>query len=160
MTKQDWSVHTAADGDFAVAEYNVTGGDGTVNAVEKEVEDLGDVPIPAHIDEGGGSILTPEPEVDKDEEGVGDEPTPDDKEAGKLVILMTKHECFGHERGEGIAKCTRQLSCAFMLVGNVGKLGPRGRRQAHLTTAPWSECNTGQYCMLLYCDPICRAFCT
>jgi hypothetical protein len=29
-----------------------------------------------------------------------------------------------------LAKCTRPLSCAFMLVG------PRGRRQAHLTTAP------------------------
>ena len=42
------------------------------------------------------------PEVDKDEEGGGDIPTPDDKEAGKLEILMSKQECFGHERGGGI----------------------------------------------------------
>jgi hypothetical protein len=74
--------------------------------------------------------------VDEDEEGGGDVPTPDDKEAGKLGILMSKEEGFGHERGEGLAKCTRLLSCTFMLVGNAGKLGPRGRGQAHLTAAP------------------------
>ena len=74
--------------------------------------------------------------MDKEEEGGGDMPTPDDKETGKLVVLMTKQEGFGHEGGEGLAKCTRPLSRAFMLVGNAGKLGPRGRSQAHLTAAP------------------------
>ena len=76
------------------------------------------------------------PAVDKDEEEGGDIPTPEDREAGKLGIMMTKSEKFGHERGGGIAKCTRLLCCAFMLVGNAGKLGPRGRGQAHLTAAP------------------------
>ena len=46
------------------------------------------------------------PEVDEDEEGGGDMPTPDDKEAGKLGILMSNQECFGQERGGGIAKST------------------------------------------------------
>jgi hypothetical protein len=76
------------------------------------------------------------PAVDKDEEEGGDIPTPEDREAGKLGIMMTKSEKFGHERGGGIAKCTRLLCCTFMLVGNAGKLGPRGRGQAHLTAAP------------------------
>jgi hypothetical protein len=74
------------------------------------------------------------PEVDKDEEGGGD--TPDDRKTVKLGNLMSKRECFGHESREGLAKCTRLLSCAFMLVGNAGNLGPRGRSQAHLTAAP------------------------
>ena len=149
MTDQDWFVHATDNGDFAVAKYNDGGGDGTVTAtVEKEVdltkvvENQGDVQVPAHIDEGGGQVEI-KPAVDKEEEGGGDKPTPDDKETGKLVVLMTKLEGFGHEGGEGLAKCTRPLSCAFMLVGNAGKLGPRGRHQAHLTTAPWSEYNTG-----------------
>ena len=83
------------------------------------------------------------PEVDEDEEGGGDIPTPDDKEAGKLGILMSNQECFGQERGGGIAKCTRLISCAFMLVVNAGKLGPRGRSQAHLPAATRSDNNTG-----------------
>ena len=39
-----------------------------------------------------------------DEEGGGELPIPDDREAGKLVVLMSKLECFGHMRGGGIAK--------------------------------------------------------
>jgi hypothetical protein len=127
----------------------------------KVVEDQGDVHVPAHIDEGGGAIGM-KPEVDKDggdvstpenkkegklgnmmtkperfaHGGGGDIPTLEEREAGKLGIVMTKSEKFGHERGGGIAKCTRPLCCAFMLVGNAGKLGPRGRGQAHLTAAP------------------------
>ena len=58
--------------------------------------------------------------VDKDEEGGGGIPTPEDKETGKLGIMMTKADKFGHERGGGIAKCTRLLCCVFMLVGNAG----------------------------------------
>ena len=142
MTNQDWFVHAADAGDFAVAKYNDGGGDDTVNAtVEKEVDltevvgDQGDVQVQAHIDEGGGQVEI-EPTVDKDEEGGGSMPTPEDNEARRLGILMTKSERFGHEREGGIAKCTRLHCCAFMLVGNASKLGPRGRREAHLTTAP------------------------
>ena len=113
-----------------------------LNRVDHATIDEGEIVAEEEFEEVQVSVDT-KPEVDKDEEGGGDIPTPDDKEAGKLEILMSKQVCFGHERGEGITKCTRLLSCAFMLVGNVGKLGPRGRRQAHLTTAPWSECNTG-----------------
>ena len=86
--------------------------------------------------EGVQVSVETKPEVAEDEEDGGDIPTSDDKEAWKLGILMSKQECFGHERGGGIAKCTRLLCCAFMLVGNAGKLGPRGRGQAHLTAAP------------------------
>jgi hypothetical protein len=142
MTKQDWFDHAAADGDVAVAKYEVARGDGIVNApvekvvdLTKVVEDQGDVHVSAHIDEGGGPVEI-KPAVDKDEEGGGGIPTPEDREAGRLGIMMTKSERFGHERGGGIAKCTRLLCCAFMLVGNAGKLGPRGRSQAHLTAAP------------------------
>ena len=126
MTDQDWFVHAADNGDFAVAKYNDGGGDGTVTAtVEKEVdltkvvENQGDVQVPAHIDEGGGSM-----------------PTSEDNDAERLDFMMTKSERFGHEREGGIAKCTRLHCCAFMLVGNAGKLGPRGRHEPHLTTAP------------------------
>ena len=49
------------------------------------IEDKGDVHVPAHIDEGGGSVEI-KPAVDKEEEGGGDMPTPDDKETGKLVF--------------------------------------------------------------------------
>jgi hypothetical protein len=39
MTKHDWIVHAAVDGDFAVPKYNVAGGDGNVDAtVEKEID--------------------------------------------------------------------------------------------------------------------------
>ena len=42
-----------------------------------------------------------------------------------------------------LVKCTRLISCAFILVVNNGKLGPRGRSQAHLTAATRSYNNTG-----------------
>jgi hypothetical protein len=77
--------------------------------------------------------------VDKDEEGGGDVPTPDDKEAGKLGIMMTKLGCFAHGGEGGIAKSTQLHSCAFLLVVNAGKLGPRGRSQAHLNAATCSD---------------------
>jgi hypothetical protein len=57
-------------------------------------------------------LVNTEPEVDKDEEGGGGVPTPDDREAGKLVVLMTKQECYGHVRGGGIAKSACG-NCAF-----------------------------------------------
>jgi hypothetical protein len=109
MTKRDWFVYAAADGDFAVAQYNEAGGNGTVNAtfekavdLTKVVEDQGDVHVPAHIDEGGGQGEL-NPAVDNDEGGESI-PTLEDKEAGRLGMLMTKRKCFGHERGGGIAK--------------------------------------------------------
>jgi hypothetical protein len=145
MTKQDWFVHAAPNEDVAVAKYDVAGGDGTVNApVEKEVdltkvvEDKGDVHVPAHSDEGGGAVKV-KPGVDKDG---GDVPTPEDKKDGKLGNMMTKPERFAHGGGGGIAKSTRLCSCAFLLVVNAGKLGPRDRSQAQLTGATWSDNNT------------------
>jgi hypothetical protein len=128
--------HDAADREQGVPHANE--GDGTVNApVEKEVdltkvvEDQGDVHVPAHIDEGGGAGEM-KPEVDKDG---GDVPTPEDKKDGKLGIIMTKPERFAHGGGGGIAKSTRLCSCAFLLVVNTGKLGPRDRSQVHFTGA-------------------------
>ena len=103
--------------------FDNTTADDEVTVAEEEFEG---VQVPVEI----------KPAVDKDEEGGGGIPTPEDREAGRLGIMMTKSERFGHERGGGIAKCTRLLCCAFMLVGNAGKLGPRGRGQAHLTAAP------------------------
>ena len=140
----------------------VTGGDLTVlhrggDAIHATVDVVGEVDviknntsgdeIPVEGDEGAKLFKTDtsgdgirvrveiKPEVDADEEGGGDVPTPDDKEAGKLGIMMTKQGCFAHGGEGGLAKCTRLLSCAFMLVVNAGKLGPRGRRQAPLTAA-------------------------
>jgi hypothetical protein len=62
--------------------------------------------------EGVQVSVESKPEVEEDEEGGGDIPTPDNKEAGKFEILMSKQECFGHERGGGIAKSACG-NCAF-----------------------------------------------
>jgi hypothetical protein len=112
MTDQDRFDHATIDEEITVAKEEFEGVQVTVE-IEHELD---------NVNEGGGYI-----------------PTPDDKEAGKLGILMSEQECFGHERGGGIAKCTRLLSCAFMLVVNAGKLCPRGRRQAHLPAATCSD---------------------
>ena len=57
-------------------------------------------------------------------------------------FLMAKEDHFAHGGEEGLAKSTRLRSCAFLLVVNAGKLGPRDRSQAQLTGATWSDNNT------------------
>ena len=64
------------------------------------------------------------------------------KEREKISVMDLEHLSKLLCLMRSLAKSTRLCSCAFLLVVNAGKLGPRDRSQAQLTGATWSDNNT------------------